>query len=160
MNCKYSPYYGRDKYIGNVEVDKEMINQKAVCQYYIKYGDLSYQHRFCVEKNSNHFELFLYKNIPKLYLILGVTRTSNGKKEIFYFNKWTYYGFLDGGHHDCVFYRRYIDEGIIDIYISKRKNFLRMMEDTKDGHFDLIVTSGVLRFARNTVETFLQTQLL
>ena len=37
-------------------------------------------------------------------------------------------------------YRRYIDEGITGTSISKRKNFVRMMEDAKDGHFDLIVT--------------------
>ena len=30
--------------------------------------------------------------------------------------------------------------------ISKRKNFVRMMEDAKDGHFDLIVTREVSRF--------------
>ena len=35
-----------------------------------------------------------------------------------------------------------------------------MMEDAKDGHFDLIVTREVSRFARNTVDTLQQTRLL
>ena len=33
------------------------------------------------------------------------------------------------------------------------------MEDAKDGHFDLIVTREVSRFARNTVDTLQQTRL-
>lgn len=71
-----------------------------------------------------------------------------------------YHDDLIGRHPDCMFDRRYIDEEISGIYISKRKNFLRMMENTKDGQFNLIVTRGVLRFARDTAETFQQTQLL
>ena len=35
-----------------------------------------------------------------------------------------------------------------------------MMEDTKDGHFDLIVTMEVSRVARDTVDTLQQTRLL
>ncbi len=54
----------------------------------------------------------------------------------------------------------FTDEGITGISISKRKNFVRMMEDAKDGHFDLIVTREVSRFARNTVDTLQQTRLL
>ena len=57
-------------------------------------------------------------------------------------------------------YCRYIDEGITGTSIAKRKNFVRMMEDAKDGHFDLIVTREVSRFARNTVDTLQQTRLL
>lgn len=30
MNSIYFSYYGQDKYIGNVEVDKEIINHKTV----------------------------------------------------------------------------------------------------------------------------------
>ena len=54
----------------------------------------------------------------------------------------------------------FTDEGITGTSISKRKNFVRMMEDAKDGHFDLIVTREVSRFARNTVDTLQQTRLL
>ncbi len=36
---------------------------------------------------------------------------------------------------------------------KKRKNFIRMLEDAKEGGFDSIVTREVSRFARNTVDT-------
>lgn len=75
-------------------------------------------------------------------------------------NQVQYYDDLIGRHPDWVLYRRYIDEGITGTSISKRKNFLQMMEDAKDGHFDLIVTREVSRFARNTVDTLQQTRLL
>lgn len=35
-----------------------------------------------------------------------------------------------------------------------------MMEDAKNGEFDLIVTREVSRFARNTVDTLQQTRIL
>ncbi len=75
-------------------------------------------------------------------------------------NQVQYYDDLINRHPDWVLYRRYIDEGISGTSISKRKNFVRMMEDAKNGHFDLIVTREVSRFARNTVDTLQQTRLL
>lgn len=56
--------------------------------------------------------------------------------------------------------RHFTDKGITGTSIAKRKNFVRMMEDAKNGHFDLIVTREVSRFARNTVDTLQQTRLL
>lgn len=148
MNSIYSPYYSQDKYIWNVEVDKEIINQKSVCLDYIKYGDLSHQHRFYVEKHGYHFEIFLYKkNIPKLYVILGGERTSNGKeREIPYFNRWTYYGFLDGSLlviEDPMFYKyselllgwfygTEDENGCRDGLVELIKEFLAMLNITND----------------------------
>ncbi len=51
-------------------------------------------------------------------------------------NQVQYYDDLIDRHPDWVLYRRYIDEGITGTSTSKRKNFVRMMEDAKDGHFD------------------------
>jgi len=48
---------------------------------------------------------------------------------------------------------RYIDEGITGTLAAKRPEFVRMLEDAKEGKFDLIVTREVCRFARNTVDT-------
>ena len=48
---------------------------------------------------------------------------------------------------------RYIDEGITGTLAAKRPEFVRMLEDAKEGRFDLIVTREVCRFARNTVDT-------
>lgn len=63
-------------------------------------------------------------------------------------------------HPDWELYDRYIDEGITGTSVNKRKNFLRMIEDAERGCFDLIITREVSRFARNTVDTLLETRKL
>ncbi len=55
---------------------------------------------------------------------------------------------------------RYIDEGITGTQAKKRPSFLRMIEDARQGKFDLIVTREVCRFARNTVDTLMFTREL
>lgn len=55
---------------------------------------------------------------------------------------------------------RYIDEGITGTQAKKRPAFLRMIEDAKNGRFDLIVTREVCRFARNVVDTLVVTREL
>ena len=75
-------------------------------------------------------------------------------------NQVQYYDNLLALHPDWVLYRRYIDEGITGTSVAKRKNFMQMLEDARNGHFDLIVTREVSRFARNTVDTLQQTRLL
>lgn len=55
---------------------------------------------------------------------------------------------------------RYIDEGITGTQAKKRPSFLRMIEDAKNGKFDLIVTREVCRFARNVVDTLVYTREL
>ena len=48
---------------------------------------------------------------------------------------------------------KYIDEGITGTQTKKIPSFLQMIEDARQGKFDLIVTREVCRFARNTVDT-------
>lgn len=55
---------------------------------------------------------------------------------------------------------KYIDEGITGTQAKKRPAFMRMIQDAKDGEFDLIVTREVCRFARNTVDTLVMTREL
>ncbi len=55
---------------------------------------------------------------------------------------------------------RYIDEGITGTQAKKRPAFVKMIEDSKTGKFDLIVTREVCRFARNTVDTLTHTREL
>lgn len=55
---------------------------------------------------------------------------------------------------------RYIDEGITGTQAKKRPAFLKMIEDAKQGKFDLIVTREVCRFARNVVDTLVVTREL
>lgn len=60
---------------------------------------------------------------------------------------WTY---IDG----------YIDEGISGTSVEKREDFLRMIEDSKRGMFDLILTKEISRFSRNTLDSIKYTQEL
>ena len=46
----------------------------------------------------------------------------------------------------------YADRGISGSSINKRPQFLIMMQDARDGKFDVIHTKSVSRFARNTVQ--------
>ena len=55
---------------------------------------------------------------------------------------------------------KYIDEGITGTQAKKRPAFMQMIEDAKQGEFDLIVTREVCRFARNTVDTLVITREL
>lgn len=54
----------------------------------------------------------------------------------------------------------YIDEGISGTSVKKRKDFLRMIEDAKNGKFDLILTKEVSRFARDIVDSIHYTRKL
>ena len=69
-------------------------------------------------------------------------------------NQIQYYDGILKQHPDWILYDRYIDEGITGTSTNKRKNFMRMMEDAREGKFDLIVTREVSRFARNTVRKY------
>ena len=75
-------------------------------------------------------------------------------------NQVQYYDGILKQHPDWILYDRYIDEGISGTSTKKRKNFIRMLEDAKEGRFDLIVTREVSRFARNTVDTLQETRKL
>ena len=55
---------------------------------------------------------------------------------------------------------KYIDEGITGTQAKKRPAFMKMIEDSKTGKFNLIVTREVCRFARNTVDTLTHTREL
>ena len=67
-------------------------------------------------------------------------------------NQIQYYDEILKSHPDWQLISRYIDEGMTGTSTKKRQNFLRMIQDAEKGHFDLIVTREVSRFARNTVD--------
>jgi len=52
----------------------------------------------------------------------------------------------------------YIDEGISGTSALKRDDFLRMIEDGKNGKFDLILTKEISRFSRSTLDSIKYTQ--
>ena len=54
----------------------------------------------------------------------------------------------------------FADEGITGTSAKKRKDFLRMLRQCRQGKIDLILTKSVSRFARNTVDTLTYTREL
>lgn len=54
----------------------------------------------------------------------------------------------------------FADEGITGTSTGKRKDFLRMIHQCRQGKIDLILTKSVSRFARNTVDTLNYTREL
>ena len=54
----------------------------------------------------------------------------------------------------------FADEGITGTSATKRKEFLRMIRQCRQGKIDLILTKSVSRFARNTVDTLNYTREL
>ena len=47
----------------------------------------------------------------------------------------------------------YGDQGFSGLHASKRPEFLRLIQDCKDGKVDLIMVKSISRFSRNTIET-------
>ena len=54
----------------------------------------------------------------------------------------------------------YVDEGLSGISTKKRKHFNEMIDDAKNGTFDLIITKEISRFARNTLDSLQYTREL
>ena len=54
----------------------------------------------------------------------------------------------------------YIDEGISGTRVFKREEFLKMINDAKNGKFDLILTKEISRFSRSTLDSIQYTQEL
>ncbi len=54
----------------------------------------------------------------------------------------------------------YVDRGISGTTDYKRDNFMKMIEDAKNGKFDLIITKEISRFSRNTLDSIKYTREL
>ena len=54
----------------------------------------------------------------------------------------------------------YVDDGITGTSDVKRDNFMKMIEDARNGKFDLIVTKEISRFSRNTLDSIKYTREL
>jgi len=75
-------------------------------------------------------------------------------------NQVKYYEELIRRNSVWVYVPGYVDEGLSGISTRKRENFNRMVEDGKNGAFDLIVTKEITRFARNTLDSIRYTREL
>ena len=71
-----------------------------------------------------------------------------------------YFAKLINSDPNWTFVDVYADKGITGTSTSKRKNFLRMIRQCRQGKIDLILTKSISRFARNTVDTLNYTREL
>jgi len=63
-----------------------------------------------------------------------------------------YYEKFVASHPSWELVRVYADEGLSATSYSKRDDFIRMLDDCRDGKIDLIITKNVSRFSRNVVD--------
>lgn len=59
-----------------------------------------------------------------------------------------------------IFVPGYIDEGLSGISTKRRENFNRMIDDSSEDKFDLVITKEISRFARNTLDSIQFTRKL
>ena len=75
-------------------------------------------------------------------------------------NQIDWYKPIMNAHPEWELVGQYIDEGVTGTSAEKREAFMQMIADAKQHKFDLIITRGVSRFARNTVDTLQYTREL
>lgn len=63
-------------------------------------------------------------------------------------------------NHNWIYVNTYIDDGISGTSDVRRDDFMKMIEDAKNGLFDLIITKEISRFSRNTLDSIKYTRLL
>lgn len=61
-------------------------------------------------------------------------------------------------HPKWTLIRGYVDDGISGLHTNKRENFHNMLEDSKNGFVDLVLTKEITRFARNTLDSIMYTR--
>ena len=108
-------------------------------------------------------ELIKGKNITELPLrVTFYARVSTDSDEqlnsldnqIYYFKNYIM------SNSNWSFVEGYIDEGLSGSTVNKRVNFLKMIQDSKNNKFDLILTKEVSRFSRNLSDSIKYTQEL
>ncbi len=75
-------------------------------------------------------------------------------------NQITYYRELIQKNANWEFLEGYVDEGLSGMSTKKRESFHRMVQDARNGIFDLIITKEITRFARNTLDSIQYTREL
>ena len=108
-------------------------------------------------------ELLLGKTIFDMNLNVGYyARVSTDKDDQLNSleNQSNYFREMIGENKKWNLVGEYIDEGISGTSVKNRDNFLRMIEDSKQGKLDLIVTKEISRFSRNVVDSIKYTEEL
>lgn len=99
-------------------------------------------------------KLPVLQNKPRRLRVAAYARVSRNSESLLHSlaNQVSYYTKLINTNPEWEFVGIYVDEGITGTNIDEREDFIRMMEDAKQGKIDLILTKSVSRFARNTVD--------
>lgn len=99
-------------------------------------------------------KLPLLKSEIKKRRVAAYARVSASTEELIHSlaNQVSYYTQLIKNNPEWEFVEVYVDEGISGTSTEKRTQFLKMMDDARNGRFDLLLTKSVSRFARNTVD--------
>ena len=92
-------------------------------------------------------------NRPRRVAVYGRVSTEHEAQASAFENQLEWYQAEMKKHPEWTVAGVYADKGITGTSAKKRPRFMKMIEDAKDGMFDLIITREVSRFARNTVDT-------
>ena len=106
------------------------------------------------------FGIILDRNRPRKVVFYGRVSTEHEAQLSALENQMQWYDDIARRFPNWEVVDKYIDEGITGTQAKKRPAFMKMIEDSKTGKFDLIVTREVCRFARNTVDTLTHTREL
>ena len=106
------------------------------------------------------FGIHLDRNRPRNMVFYGRVSTEHEAQIDAFENQIQWYDDVAKRHSNWTVLDKYLDRGITGTQAKKRPAFLQMLEDARQGKFDLIVTREVCRFARNTVDTLVATREL
>lgn len=102
----------------------------------------------------------LDRSRPRKMVFYGRVSTEHEAQLAALKNQMQWYDDQERYHPNWTVVDRYIDEGITGTQAKKRPAFMKMLEDARQGKFDLIVTREVCRFARNTVDALVSVREL
>ncbi len=113
-----------------------------------------YQIRNILAQGKKLIDLPLYVTFYARVSTDHVEQLNSLENQVMYFEDYI------KGQDNWTFIPGYVDEGISGTSVNKRDNFLKMINDAKEGKFNLILTKEISRFSRNTVDSIRYTQEL
>ena len=93
-----------------------------------------------------------YDDVARRVAVYVRVSTDDPRQTSSYELQKNYYEDMVHRHANWTLTEIYADEGISGTSLKKRDDFVRMIQDCKDGKIDMIVTKSVSRFARNIVD--------
>lgn len=111
-----------------------------------------YQIRQLLKTGSSIFDLELHVG----YYARVSTDKEEQKNSIV--NQKKYFEDFIAKHPKWTLVQGYVDDGISGLHTNKRENFHNMLEDSKNGFVDLVLTKEITRFARNTLDSIMYTR--